>query len=138
VAIFFIFRTDKVLTILKVKEQSNIDLNLNKLVLYHMIIIVFGFMIIIHGAGNFLDFNYKTDTKTEYVTNNVSTDNLAPNNTKQEKVIVTDYKSKNINFFALIEVILGIIFLIKATEIAKKIERNFDSKTAGLTEEINN
>lgn len=138
VAIFFIFRTNKVLTILKVKEQSNIDLNLNKLVLYHMIIIVFGFMIIIHGAGNFLDFNYKTDTKTEYVTNNVSTDNLAPNNTKQEKVIVTDYKSKNINFFALIEVILGIIFLIKATEIAKKIERNFDSKTAGLTEEINN
>jgi hypothetical protein len=38
----------------------------------------------------------------------------------------------------LIEVILGIIFLIKATEIAKKIERNFDSKTAGLTEETNN
>jgi phosphate/sulfate permease len=131
VAILFLFRTEKVLSIIKNKEQDNVDLNLNKLVLFHMIIIVFGFLTIIHGAGNFIEFNYKTDTKTEYTTNNVSHDNQSPNITSQEKVAVTNSKSKNINYFALVEIIFGIILLIKATQIAKQLERNFDSKTGG-------
>lgn len=135
VAILFLFRTEKVLSIIKNKEHDNVDLNLNKLVLYHMIIIVFGFLTIIHGAGNFIEFNYKTDTKTEYTTNNVSHDNQSPNITSQEKVSVTNSKSKNINYFALVEIIFGIILLIKATQIAKQLERNFDSKQ---TDEINN
>jgi len=134
IAILFLFKTEKVLSIIKIKEQKNIVLNLNKLVLYHMIIIVFGFMTIMHGAGNFIMFNYKTDSKTEYTTNNVS-----PNNqSKQEKVFVTNSKSKNINYFALIEIILGIILLSKATEIAKKTERTFESKTGIITKETNN
>lgn len=132
VAIVFLFRTEKVITLLKIKEDNNINLNQNKLVLYHMIIIVFGFMITIHGAGNFIEFNYKTDTKTENTTNHVSSDNQQPNSTKQEKVFVTNSKSKNINYFALIEIILGIVLLTKATEIAMKVERNFDSKTDKL------
>lgn len=138
VSILFLFRTEKVLSIIKINEHDNVDLNLNKLVLYHMIIIVFGFMLIIHGAGNFLEFNYNTDTKTEYTTNNISTNNQLPNTTRQEKVFVTNSKSKNINYFALIEIILGIILLTKATEFAKKTERTFDSKAGILTEEKNN
>lgn len=93
---------------------------------------------IIHGAGNFLAFTYNTDTKTEYTTNNVSTNNQSPNTTSQEKVFVTNSKSKKINYFALIEIILGIILLTKATEFAKKTERIFDSEAGMLTEENNN
>ncbi|HTO16347.1 MAG TPA: hypothetical protein VLZ83_11280 [Edaphocola sp.] len=135
VAILFLFRTEKVLSIIKIKVQDDIVLNLNKLILYHVIIIVFGFITIIHGAGNFVEYNYQTDTKTEYTTKNVSTNNQSPSNTNQKKIIVTNTTSKNINYFALIEIILGIILLTKATEIAKKVERNFDSKQ---TDEINN
>ncbi|MBU2950907.1 hypothetical protein KO493_09370 [Tamlana agarivorans] len=134
VAILLLFKTEKILSIIKIKEQENVVLNINKLVLYHMIIIVFGFMTIMHGAGNFIMFNYNTDTKTEYTTNNVSTNNQS----KQEKVIVTNSKSKNINYFALIEIILGIILLSKARGIAKKTERSFESKTGIITKETNN
>lgn len=138
VAMLFLFRTEKVLSIMKIKEHDNVHLNLNKLVLYHMIMIVFGCTIIMHGAGNFLEINYKTDTKTEYTTNNVSTNDQSPKTTKQEKVFVTNSKSKNINYFALIEIIVGIILLAKATDIAKKTARTFDLKTDRLTEETSN
>lgn len=137
VAIIFLFRTEKVLSIIKIKEQDQINLNIDKQVLYHMIIIVFGFVVLLHGTGNFIEVNYKTDTKMEYNTNNVSYGNQTPV-AKQEMIYVTNSKSKNVNYFALIEIFLGIILLTKATAISKKIENNFDSNTGRTTEENKN
>ncbi len=128
VAIIFIFRTERVLSIIKIKEQDQIYLNLDKHLLYHIVMIVFGFMIIMHGSGNFLEFNLKTDTKTEYITKNISNKNQSPNISKEEKVFVTHSKSKNINYFALIEIVFGVVLLTKAADISKKIENNFTSK----------
>ncbi len=135
VAILFLFRPEKILSIIKIKEHGEIDLKLDKLVLYHMIVIVFGFLLIIHGAGNFIEVNYKTDTKTEYTVNNVLTYNQSPNTARQNKIFETNSTSKNINYFSLIEIMMGIILLTQATEIAKKIERKFDSQTGRLAEE---
>ena len=128
VAILFLFRTEKVLSLIKIQENDNVDLSLNKSVIYHLLVLVFGCFIIIHGSGNFIEFNYKTDTKTEYTINNASFDNQRPDQRRQENTIVTNSKTKNINYFALIELILGIVLLVKASEIARKLEKNFDSK----------
>jgi hypothetical protein len=128
IAILFLFKTEKVLSVIKIKEQENLVLNIKKLVLYHMIIIVFGFMTIIHGTGNFIMFSYKKNTETEYITKN---------QLEQEKVIVTNSTKKDVNYFALIEIILGIFILSNATAIAKKTEKSLKSDTGIITKETN-
>jgi hypothetical protein len=137
VGILFLFRTEKVLSIIKFEEHDKIVLSLNKLVIYHLIVIVFGLLAVIHGAGNFLEHNYKTDTQTEYIKSADSAHNHSADPAGQEKVVVTNSKTTNINYFALIEILLGIILLAKATDFAKKIEKNFDSKTSIVREETN-
>lgn len=125
VGIIFVFKTEKVLSIIKVNELSNIDLNINKRILYHVLIIAFGLIFIIHGSGNFIDIKYKVDTKTEYFSDQTAFINI--DKTNQEKVTVQHSKNTNVNYFALIEIIIGIIFLAKATNISENFSRKQDS-----------
>lgn len=137
VAIIFIYKTDKVLSMIKLDEQSNIDLNINKQVLYHVIIIIFGFTFIIYGAGNFINYSHKTDTKTEYISNDTTASNQTPNITNEKITSVTVSKVNQVNYFALIEIIIGIILLFRAIEISKLISSKLDYKTDELTDKTN-
>jgi hypothetical protein len=130
VAIIFIFKTKKVLSIIKIEEDSIIDLDINKKVFYHVLIIVFGIIFIIHGSGNFIDFDYKTETKTQYIANNTSITNQTSYDTTNQKIVsVTDSRNNNVNYFALIEIIIGLVFLIKAIDISRMISSKLDSET---------
>jgi hypothetical protein len=138
VGILFLFRTEKVLSTTTFEEHDKIVFNLNKLVIYHLIVIVFGLLAVIHGAGNLLELISKTDTQTEYVQSADSAHNHSEFPPSKEKVVVTNSIKTTFNIFALIEILLGIILLAKATDFAKKIEKNFDSKTTIAREETNN
>jgi uncharacterized membrane protein YidH (DUF202 family) len=128
-ALLFLFRTEKVLALLKLEEQSDIHFKVNKLVLYHVFILAFGILVLMHGAGNFLKYDYKMDTKTEITTNNDLTATQGGNVTKHHKTSTTNSKNKSVNYFAFIEIILGVVMLAKSTELATRIEKNFDSNT---------
>ena len=126
VGIIFVFKTKKVLSIIRIDELNNIDLNVSKRLFYHVLIIAFGLIFIIHGSGNFIDFEYKTDTKTEYFTDETTfTNKTTLDKTNQEKVTVTHSKNTIINYFALVEIIIGIILLVKATDISKRFQENW-------------
>jgi len=133
VAIIFLFKTEKVLSLIKTKKESQIDLPIDKPTFYYIIVITFGFMIITHGTGNFLHVNYKTNTITEHTKISSATSNQTPNIINEKKVSVTNSKSKNVNYFALIEILFGIILISKASDISRQIEKRLDSKMNKLT-----
>ncbi|MDO5576467.1 MAG: hypothetical protein Q4F84_05260 [Fibrobacter sp.] len=133
VAFFFLFRTENVLSILKIKDQGEVALDVNKLVVYHMLVIAFGFIILIHGAGGFMEFNYSTNTtKTEYIKSNSINQAHGvvhqPGFGNQDNIIESKTTDKNFNYLALIEIIIGIVLLKNATGIAKKLDGKIDLK----------
>lgn len=129
IAYFFILKTDKVVSKIKIDEESKIDLNLKKGVIYHIIVLSFGIMFIIYGSSSFLSFDYKTDTKTTHIQNKKYDEDKKEHNVDGSDTVSTTYsKNKKVNYFALIEIIMGIVLLTRASDISRKIERNFDSK----------
>jgi hypothetical protein len=129
IAYFFLLKTDKVVSKIKINEESKIDLNLKKGVMYHIMVLSFGFMFILYGSSCFLSFDYKTDTKTTHVQNKKYDEGKKEHNVDgSDTITTTNSKNKKVNYFALIEIIMGIVLLTKATDISRKVERNFDSK----------
>ncbi|HPX98520.1 MAG TPA: hypothetical protein PK938_01425 [Bacteroidaceae bacterium] len=94
---------------------------------YYVLIIVLGVIFIIHGSGNFIGFGYKTDTHTQYITNQTTNFNQKSSDAYNQKITsVTDSKNTNINYFALVEIIIGLIFLFKAVGISRVISLKLD------------
>jgi hypothetical protein len=137
-AFFSLFRTEKVLSLLNIKDESVINLSVNKLVIYHVLILVFGMMMLLHGSDNFLEVQYHIATNKTYTTTTVLTGSQSPDNSPREETLVTDTKDFMVNYLALAEIIVGIVILVHAVGIARIVERNFDSKTISPTEGTSN
>ncbi|MFA9390339.1 MAG: hypothetical protein ACERKD_11045 [Prolixibacteraceae bacterium] len=119
--LILLFKTEKVVSVLQLYGNSQIDVPIKKMDFYRLIIISFGVLIILHGAVNFLVYDYKTDTKTEYNTTNTTTNQQIPQTSKNEKLIITKTTNKKFNYFALIELIFGIVLLSKTTVFSVKL-----------------
>ncbi len=124
VAYVFILKTEILLPYFGLNNEDEFNLNLGKIVIYKLVIIVFAFIAILNGANNFLTYNYNTNTNTEYITNNTNLNQPAAI-ANQQKVTTTQSKAKNVNYFALAEIIIGIILLSKVKKYAGKIELIF-------------
>ncbi len=121
VAYLFILKTDKILLLFGLEDESVGGLNIGEKAIYRLVIIVFAFLVILNGANNFISYTYNTNTNTEYVTNNNFNQSQGGNN--EQRVTVTKTNSKHVNYFALAEIILGVILLVKVKKYAQKLEQ---------------
>ena len=142
IAFVCFFRAERVRSLLNISEQYEVDIQPKKQEVFHMLLIVFGFIAVMHGAGNFLSFDHRTDTKVSHVTNSKA---LHPNMEHanrsaedNETRSVTTSNTKKINHFALFEIIIGIIMLSRATEYSKKIVSNYEMKSSSSSSEGSN
>ncbi len=119
VAYLFILKTDKILPLFGLEDESVGELNIGGKAIYRLVIIVFAFLVILNGANNFISYTYNTNT--EYVTNNNFNQSQGGNN--EQRVTVTKTNSKHVNYFALVEIILGVILLVKVKKYAQKLEQ---------------
>ena len=132
VAFLSIFRTEEVMSFLKIDDQSVIDLHIGKRVFYRLIIIVFGIIIILNGAGNFIVYNYKTDSVSDYVAYEPTTniEPAQPSTTEtlnKQKTTVTTTKNLSFNFISLILMLIGVIMVVKVIPIANYLESKIET-----------
>lgn len=135
-AFLCLFRTDWLLETLKLTSQENTNLPLKENQIYHILVLIFGFVLLLHGSGNFISTDIKTDTHKEFTSNNVinqqqfSRGSNVQYTLPQEKTTVTNSRTRKVNYYALIELIAGAIILLKATDLAQRFEDNFNYKNS--------
>jgi len=121
IAFYCLFRTDTLLKALRLDDDTTLELLTDRKVIYHILVLSFGVFLLANGANGFLSVDIKADTKTEMLqaVNNIGN---SPN-----VVSVIESKNYNINFFALIELLIGLYLLVKSRSISGKIMGRFDS-----------
>ncbi len=124
VAYFFILKTDKIIPFFGLENESVGELNIGKTAIYRLVVIVFAFVVILSGANNFISYTYNTNINTEYVTNNTNNFNQSQEFNNEQRVTTTKTNSKHVNYFALAEIILGVILLVKVKKYAQKLEQS--------------
>ena len=112
-----LFKTNKLLSLLQINAEEIIDVKAEKKVVYHILILCAGVLIVMNGLTNFLSFDYKTEEKTEITSPN----NSAHAFENRQQLTLLESKTKHLNFFAFIEIIIGMIFLTKADVITEWI-----------------
>lgn len=120
-AIYCLFRTDTLLKILKLDDDTFLELLTDRKVIYHILVLSFGVFLLANGANGFLNIDIKADTKTEML----QAVNAIGN--PQHVVNVIESKGYKINVFALIEMFIGFYLLIKSRSISEKIMGRFDT-----------
>lgn len=124
IAIFCLFRTDTLLKALRLNDDITLELLTERKVIYHILVLSFGVFLLANGANGFLNVDIKADTKTEML--------QAMNNIGNSPNVVSVIESKNykINYFALIEMLIGLYLLVKSRSISGRIMGRFDSSIA--------
>lgn len=124
IAIFCLFRTDTLLKVLRLNDDITLELLTERKVIYHILVLSFGVFLLANGANGFLSVDIKADTKTEML--------QAVNNIGNSPNVVSVIESKNykINYFALIEMLIGLYLLVKSRSISGIIMGRFDSSNA--------
>jgi len=122
-----LFKTNKLLSLLKINAGETIDVRADKKAVYHILILCAGVLIVINGLTNFLTFDYKTETKTELTSPH---NNSAGTFENKEYLTQTESKTKHVNFFAFIEIIIGMIFLAKSDVITEWALAKFSEEEA--------
>ncbi len=124
VAYFFILKTDIIIPYFGLEDESIGELNVREQTIYRLVVIVFAFVVILSGANNFISYTYNTNINTEYVTNNTNNFNQSQGFNNEQRVTTTKTNSKHVNYFALAEIILGVILLVKEKKYAQKLEQS--------------
>lgn len=107
-----LFRTDQLIKLLKLDDDSTLPEYTDSKMIYHVLVIVLGVLLLMNGAGDFITYDYKTDSKTEMINN-----------------VVNVTKSTNIhaNYFALIEIAAGFLLLLRAEKISSRLYEKINS-----------
>lgn len=122
IAIYCLFHTDKLLRVFKLEDDSTLDLVSERKVLYHLVVLSFGVYLFADGASEFLSVDYKTDTSSQLMPAiNAWKD---PSNA----VRLTESKTQHVNFVAFIELLIGVVVLLKSTKIAGWVMNRMNSK----------
>lgn len=121
ISIYCIFRTNTLLKILKLDDDSTLELLSERKVLYHLLVLSFGVYLFADGLNSFYTIHIKTDTisdlsKVMYTGNNI------PSITN-----MTESKNHSFNFLAFIEAVIGVLLLIKSRAVTNWILRRVDS-----------
>ena len=122
IAIYCLFHTDKLLRVFKLEDDSTLELVSERKVLYHLVVLSFGVYLFADGASEFLSVDYKTDTSSQLMP--------AINEWKDPSnaVRLTESKTQHVNFLAFIELLIGVVVLLKSTKIAGWVMNRMNSK----------
>jgi len=121
ISIYCLFRTETLLKVLKLNDDSTLEILSERKVLYHLVVLSFGVFLFADGLNSFYTINIKTDTISD-----MSKAMYTVKNTLSI-VQVTESRNYSLNFFAFIELVIGLILLIKSRAVTKWILCRVDS-----------
>ena len=121
IAFFCLFRTQRLSSILKLDAGAEDKVDLDPKIVYNLFIIGIAVVIFMHGCANCMTFSYNRDTKTE--TNVSYNQDPTRNNNINDNVVkntstVTKKETKNLNYLAFAEIIIGVMVFLKSAEIS--------------------
>ena len=129
IAFFCLFRTQRLSSILKLNAGAEDKVNLDPRIVYNLFVLAISVVIFMHGCANCMIFSYNRDTKTET--------NFSDNVVKDTSSI-TQKETKNVNYLAFAEIIMGIMIFLKSAEIShwlcRRYNDNFEEQELELSD----
>ena len=117
IAFFCLFRTQRLSSILKLNAGAEDKVNLDPRIVYNLFVLAISVVIFMHGCANYMIFSYNRDTKTETNFNN---------NVVNDTSSITQKETKNVNYLAFAEIIMGIMIFLKSAEISHWLYRRYN------------
>ena len=117
IAFFCLFRTQRLSSILKLNAGAEDKVNLDPRIVYNLFVLAISVVIFMHGCANCMIFSYNRDTKTET--------NFSDNVVKDTSSI-TQKETKNVNYLAFAEIIMGIMIFLRSAEISHWLYRRYN------------
>jgi hypothetical protein len=112
IAFLCLFKTEGMLRFLKLDDEETVDIKLDSYLLFHVLVLVSAVCVFINGCNHFMVYNYNTDTHNEIAAFPTSSGQF------QNKTSVNNTESKNVNYLALIEIVIGVFVFLKAPQIS--------------------
>ena len=129
IAFFCLFRTQRLSSILKLNAGAEDKVNLDPRIVYNLFVLAISVVIFMHGCANCMIFSYNRDTKTETNFNN---------NVVNDTSSITQKETKNVNYLAFAEIIMGIMIFLKSAEIShwlyQRYNDNFEEQELELSD----
>jgi hypothetical protein len=129
IAFFCLFRTQRLNSILKLDAGAEEKVTLDPRIVYNLLVLGIAAVIFMHGCANCLIFSYNRDTKTE---TNISynqdptSSSKVNDNVVRDTSSVTQKETKNVNYLAFAEIIMGIMIFLKSAEISHWLYRRYN------------
>jgi hypothetical protein len=128
IAFFCLFRTQRLSAILKLDAGAEGKVDLDPKIVHNLFVIGIAVVIFMHGCANCMIFSYNRDTKTE--TNVSYNQDITSNNNINDNVVkdtstVTKKETKNLNYLAFAEIIIGVMVFLKSAEISNWLYRRY-------------
>ena len=119
----FLFRTDKILRLLKLDDSSEFNLQIEKKTIYHIAVLMIGIFMFTYSCDKLASFTYseKSPAKTVQttVTQNPSTaEKAGTTGVCTTEMSPTTTTSKTVNYTNILVFILSILIIIKSEKIA--------------------
>ncbi len=131
--IFALVRTEKIISLLGVSKNDETKLKPDSDLTAYFIVILVGTMFIINGSSSTLKLDY--NSKFNYESKLINLDDMK-NGAKpiMQKTNTTDSTERNASFslFSLLELIFGVILLVKARSVTSFLIRRNQSKPIDL------
>jgi hypothetical protein len=121
IAYFALFKTGVLLKFLNHGDDETLDVRLDPYLIFYLLVLVFAFSLFINGCNYFMTYNYNTETNNQ-MTSLPGAEGQFQNNTS-----VRNTETKNVNYFALIEIIIAVFVFIKAVDVSNWLGARFGS-----------
>lgn len=121
ISIFCLFSTDTILRLLKLDDDSTLELLSERKVLYHLAVLSFGVFLCAYGAHGFLTTNYKSES-TEAVSQAITQLNDSSN-----VVHIKESTNYSVNILSLIISLIGLWILSKSRKVSEWVLRRIES-----------
>lgn len=119
ISIFCLFSTDTILRLLKLDDDSRLEILSERKVLYHLAVLSFGVFLFAIGANGFLSTEYKYETTTKIPQAIENLDNFS-------QQYITELKKYTVNFISLIESIIGLLLFLKSRKVSEWVLRRIE------------
>jgi hypothetical protein len=129
IAFFCLFRTQRLSSMLKLDAGAEDKVDLNPRIVYNLFVLGISVVIFMHGCANCMIFSYNRDTKTETnfsYNQDPTRKNNIDNNLVRDTSSVTQKETKNVNYLAFAEIIMGIMIFLKSAEISHWLYRRYN------------
>jgi len=116
----FLFKTDRILSLLKLSDSTEATFQIEKRIFYHIVVLLIGFFMLTYSGNKLISSTFsKTEEKTTQQTSVQNPINQNHNQEKIKTIISTSTSpstttSTNINYINILLFLLSILILIKS------------------------